>query len=359
MLYGTTAKKRSEVRRKMKFAVGFQLYEDGEAPFSEIVRIYREQISEVFFAWQDIETGRSAVATRHGFTDWGAQRHLEEELSRIKHMGIKLDLLFNGNCYGAYALSEKLANTVISVLSHLEETVGGVEILTTTSPAIAHTVKKHFPTIEVRASVNMKIGTVKGMEYLSDLFDSFHVQREYNRDLAHLRMLREWADANGKKLVMLANSGCFSHCSGQIFHDNLVAHESEVCEVKNMDDFLPYVCWRTLKDRSNWHRILQNTWVRPEDLCHYEGLIDTVKLATRMHALPGLVIDAYARRSFYGNTADLFEPGFGRALAPYVIDHQRFPVDWFETTTSCDKLCHKCSYCKTVFESMLVNAEEE
>ena len=339
----------------MKCAVGFQLYDLGEEPFSEIVRTYQDHISEVFFAWQDTPSGRSGIATRHGYTDWTAQSRTEEELRAIKDMGIKLDILFNGNCYGEYALSEKLANNVISILRHLEETVGGVEIVTTASPAIAHTVKKHFPDMEVRASVNMKIGTVKGMEYLSGLFDSFHVQRDYNRDLDHLRMLKQWADGAGKKLVMLANSGCFIHCSGQIFHDNLVAHEAQICEVANLKDFTPYVCWNALKNRENWPMLLQNTWVRPEDLHHYEDLFDTVKLATRMHARPGMVIDAYCRGKFYGNTLDLCEPGFGRAIAPYIINNMAFPEDWFEKTTGCDKQCHQCGYCKSVLEKVLLN----
>lgn len=339
----------------MKFAVGFQLYDVGEEPFSHIVDTYKEHISEVFFAWQDTPSGRSAVATRHGFTDWSAQSRMEEELRAIKAMGIKLDLLFNGNCYGEYALSEKLANSVISVIRHLQNTVGGVEIVTTASPAIAHTVKKHFPNVEVRASVNMKIGTVKGMEYVAHLFDSFHVQREYNRNLPHLKMLKEWADANGKKLILLANSGCFAYCSGQTFHDNMVAHESQICEVQNLKDFMPYVCWGALKKRENWHMLLQNTWIRPEDIHHYEELFDTVKLATRMHSLPGMVIDAYVRRSFFGNTLDLFEPGFSKAIAPYVINNDAFPKDWFTQTSECDKMCHRCGYCKKVFDQVLLN----
>lgn len=339
----------------MKFAVGFQLYDMGEEPFSHIVDTYKEHISEVFFAWQDTPSGRSAVATRHGYTDWSAQSRMEEELRAIKAMGIKLDLLFNGNCYGEYAISEKLANSVISVIQHLHNAVGGVEIVTTASPAIAHTVKKHFPDIEVRASVNMKIGTVKGMEYLAHLFDSFHVQREYNRNLSHLKMLKEWADANGKKLILLANSGCFAHCSGQTFHDNMVAHESQICEVQNLKDFMPYVCWGALKKRENWHMLLQNTWIRPEDLHNYEDLFDTVKLATRMHSLPGMVIDAYVRRSFFGNTLDLFEPGFSKAIAPYVINNDAFPKDWFTQTSQCDKMCHRCGYCKKVFDQVLLN----
>jgi len=342
----------------MKFAVGFQLYEAGEDPFSNIVHTYKEHISEVFFSWQDTPSGRSAVATRHGYTDWSAQQRMEEELRAIKAMGIKLDLLFNGNCYGKLALSEKLANTVVSIIEYLEHAVGGVEIVTTASPAIAHTVKKHFTNIEVRASVNMKIGTVKGMAYLSDLFDSFHVQREYNRDIPHLKMLKSWADEHGKKLILLANSGCFAHCSGQTFHDNTVAHEADICEMNNIKDFLPYVCWRSLKHKENWPMLLQNTWIRPEDLHHYEGLFDTVKLATRMHALPGMVIDAYARRRFCGNTLDLFEPGFGKALAPYIIDNTAFPKEWFTQVSSCHKLCHNCGYCKDVLQQVLLNTEE-
>lgn len=342
----------------MKYAVGFQLYEPGEEPFSRLVADYLDHISEVFFSWQDMPSGRGGVTVTHGYTDWTAQSRTETELKAIKEMGVKLDLLFNGNCYGAYALSEKLANTVCSVLEHLESIGCGADIITTTSLAIAHTVKKYFPAVEVRASVNMKIGTIKGMEYVSDLFDSFYVQREYNRDLAYLKELKVWADAKGKKLLMLANSGCFAHCSGQIFHDNNVAHEAEICEVQNLKDFNPYVCWRQLKDRENWVRILQNTWVRPEDIHHYEGLFDTVKLATRMHSLPGLVIDAYCRRRFIGNVLDLFEPGFGRALAPYILDNTAFPEDWFERTAACDKQCHKCGYCRSVLDKVLLDTGE-
>ena len=342
----------------MKFSVGFQLYEGDEEPFSEIVKSYRNSISEVFFAWQDIPTGRSGVASVHGYTDWSAQKRAEEELRAIKATGVKLDLLFNGNCYGQYALSEKLANTVVSVIEYLNEEVGGVDIVTTASLAVAHTLKKEFPDIEVRASVNMKIGSVKGMEYVSDLFDSFHVQRDFNRDIKHLAELKKWADNNGKKLVMLANSGCFVNCSGQIFHDNLVAHEAEICEVNNLKDFTPYVCWRALKNKENWHMVLENTWVRPEDIHNYDELFDTVKLATRMHTQPAMVIGAYARGYHYGNTLDLFEPGFGRAFAPYVIDNRAFPDDWFKRTSECHKNCHECGYCKSVLENVLVNTEE-
>ena len=80
-----------------------------------------------------------------------------------------------------------------------------------------------------------------------------------------------------------------------------------------------------------------------------------VKLATRMHARPRTVIDAYVNRSYRGNLLDLMEPGFGPALAPCIIANERFPADWFERTSTCNHRCHACDYCRTVLEQVLVN----
>jgi len=341
----------------MKYAVGYQLAEGNESPFSEIVRPYREHISEVYFPWMDIPSGRSALSTRRGDTDWTAQARLEEDLAAIKSFGIKLDLLFNGNCYGSKAMSVQLRNQVLSILAHLRDCVGGVDIITTTSPFIAETVKKYFPEVEVRASVNMWLGTIKSMEYLKDIFDSYYVQREFNRDLDHIRKLKSWCDKNGKKLYMLANSGCFAYCTGHTFHDNLVAHEAEIADTVNVSDFMPYTCWRCLKDPENRHMVLQNSWVRPEDIHNYEGLFDTVKLATRMHSRPAMVIDAYIRQRYYGNLLDLMEPGFGPAFAPYIVDNQLLPEDFFKVTSSCGRKCESCDYCKKALEKALVKMD--
>ncbi len=345
------------VESPIRFAVGYQLAEGDEEPFVRIVQDYRERIAEVYFPWQAMPSGRAALTERRGYVDWSAQERLEAELAELKGMGVKLDLLFNAACYGRYAVSEYLRNQVASVLDRLDDVVGGVDIVTTTSPAIAHTVGEHSPGVEVRASVNMKIGTVRGMEYLADRFDSFHVQREHNRDLAHLDRLKRWADARGKGLVMLANSGCLADCSGQAFHDNLVAHETEIDETANVPGFTPMVCWAHLRDPGNWPAILQSTWVRPEDLHRYAGLFDVVKLATRMHVRPRMVIDAYVRGRYGGNLLDLFEPGHGPALAPRVIDNAAFPDDWFDLVTTCGRVCETCDRCAAVLRRVLRSAD--
>lgn len=338
----------------MKFAVGYQLAEEGEERFVDIVHDFREHLAEVYFPWSDMPSGRAALTNRRGYVDWTGQKRAEEDLLSLKEMGVALDLLFNSNCYGADAVSEYLRNQVVSVLEHLDDLVGGVETVTTTSLTVARTVKDFFPETEVRASVNMRIGTIRGMQYVAGLFDGFCVQREFNRDPAHLRRLKDWADENGKHIYMLANSGCLNHCSGQTFHDNLVAHEKEIDERRNIPNWTPHVCWNFLKDRTNWPVLLQNSWVRPEDLHHYQDLFPFVKLATRMHSRPRLVIQAFCEGRYRGNLLDLFEPGHGPALHPYIIDNERFPRDWFGRTTECDKQCERCTYCAGVLERTLV-----
>ena len=65
--------------------------------------------------------------------------------------------------------------------------------MTTTSPVLARFVKANFSNLEVRASVNMEIGTVEGMEYVAETFDAYYLKRELNRDLAAVRTIPEWA----------------------------------------------------------------------------------------------------------------------------------------------------------------------
>lgn len=341
----------------VRFAIGYQLSEEDEEPFLDLVRDYRQHIAEVYFPWADMPSGRAPLTTRRGFTDWTAQGRLENDLRALRELGVKLDILFNANCYGRHAASTYLENQVGSLLQHLEDIVGGVDTVTTTSLTVARTVKQYFPQVDVRASVNMRIGTVKGMQYLSELFDSFQVQRDYNRDLEYLGELKDWADSAGKRLHLLANSGCMAFCSGQVFHDNMVAHEAEIDETRNIEGWNPHACWNYLRNREHWVSVLQNTWIRPEDLHHYEGLFDQVKLATRMHSRPRMVVRAYATRRFRGNLLDLFEPGFSPALAPYIIDNERFPEDWFERTSTCSRQCHRCGYCESVLEQVLVKME--
>lgn len=338
----------------LKFSVGYQYNE--QRSFSEVICDYADRIDTVYFPWVDTASGRSMIGGFDGYFDYGLQDALVEDLKRIKALGVKLNLLFNANCYGEDAMSKVLEGKVCSIIDYLGQKDLCPASVTTTSPAIAHMIREHYEDeIELTASVNMKIGSVKGMQYVAHLFDNYCVAKECNRDIPRLKAMKQWAEENGKKITILANSGCMRDCSGQIFHDNMVAHEAEVSKQKNIQ-FLPYMCYTYLKDPKNYVAVLQNTWIRPEDIHNYEGLADTVKLATRAHQLPGMVIGAYVRGKYAGNLLDLFEPSFSPAFAPFVLDSSKIPADFWEHTTACNKDCEKCNYCKSVLKEAKVLA---
>ena len=345
---------RNGVNNNMKFAVGYQLSGE-EFSFIDTITPYIGCISEVYFSWMDSVSGRAVMTKQRGYTNWHAQHILEHDICKLRERGILLDLLFNANCYGENAISQQLANMVNSILDYLDYLIGGTDIVTTTSPTIAHIIKSRTgKPIRVRASINMRIGSIKGMQYVSNLFDEFYIQREYNRDLTKIAEFHEWANTNGKKLYLLANSGCLNFCSGQSFHDNMVAHEEQIDERQSISNFKAHICRNYLKNRENWVSLLQNSWVRPEDLHCYEPWFDIVKLATRMHGSLGRVLEAYCSGKYYGDLLALFEPGFTQLIHPHCIDNTKFPPEWFKKITSCDKNCHKCSYCRSVLDRVLI-----
>ncbi len=337
----------------MKFAIGYQQPDNGEA-FSSIVADYRDDLAEVFFPWPGLASGRTALGRRHGAVDWGAQAELEADLREVREMGLKLDLLFNANCYGGNAVSNKFEQEIGSLIDYMDSIGLKPEIITTTSPFVAATVKKYFPDIETRASVNMRIDSTLAMGYLSDVFDSFHIRRDLQRDLKTVTRFHAWCEEHGKKLCMLANSGCLRNCPAQSFHDNMVAHDQEIGETRNVEDFVPHLCWKLYREPKNAVEFLRGSWIRPEDLKLYEPYFPVVKLATRLHSHPRSVIGAYTSGRFHGNMADLTEPCFSRVFSPNIFDNDRFPANWPEIAGSCAINCTQCGKCDEVLKQVFV-----
>ena len=334
----------------MDLAAGYQHFADG-APFAEIA-LRHPVVREVYFPWVDEPSGRPKLGYEEADDKEELALALRRDLTRLREAGVRLDLLLNANCYGAEAMSRKLEDHVIGVITKLLSWNLKPEIVTTASPFIARTFKKAFPEIEVRASVNMRLTTLQAFKYLAPLFDSYYLGRDVQRNLEAVRRFSDWCHANGKKLCILANSGCLRNCPWQTYHDNLIAHSDDAMKVENVKWWSPHLCWTLYKDPKNFAEILKATWIRPEDLHHYEGLVDVVKLATRQHANPDMVIGAYERGRFEGNLLDLFEPGFSPAFSPHFIDNTAFPPEWFEKVSGSMRECMECGYCEKIWQQV-------
>ena len=305
----------------MKFAVGYQMFPD--AYFMEKIIQRGASISEVYFSWGDFPNGRNSQCMQAGMTPEQAQEKQFADLKMLNNAGISLDLLFNATCYGKDSLSKGFFQKVGDTVDILGENFC-LKTVTTTSPVIAGFIKSNFPVLDVRASVNMSIGTIEGMEYVAEYFDSFYVKRELNRNLQTLKELKNWCDNNGKKMYGLVNSGCLNHCSAHTFHDNLVAHESDISKMDNGYAF-EGVCRKYLKDPNRIGALLDNTnFIRPEDVHLYEGIFSAMKLATRVNADPVKVLRAYIEnRAHIGSVLDLLEPNHSAVIYPTILENSR------------------------------------
>ncbi len=284
----------------MRFSVGYQENDR----WIDAIAANRTSVYECYFSFGTMPSGR------HGVCD--PMRQLDD-LGRLADCGIDLNILFNANCYGARAESKALFGEIGEAIERFSDG-GALKSVTTTSPLVARFVKENFPELKTRASVNMEIGTVEGMEYLADRFDGYYVRREVNRDLVAFAELKKWADASGKELFMLANSGCLNNCSSHVFHDNLVAHEAEMAREDNGYAYRG-TCWEYLKRETDKAKILSRwNWVAPEDIHLYEGLVSAAKLATRVNVNPVRVLESYVSGSHAGNILDLMEPNHSGVL---------------------------------------------
>ena len=118
---------------------------------------------------------------------------------------------------------------------------------------------------------------------------------------------------------MLANSGCLNYCSAHHFHDNLVAHESEIAKMDNAYQFSG-ICHEFLKDARNYEKLIENTnFVRPEDICRYDKYFEAAKLATRVHNHPELILESYIKGKYSGDMLRLLEPT--HSIYPYVLEN--------------------------------------
>ena len=184
--------KQIDREKKTKLSVGYTLPGEGQLSFVDLVRRYQEDIGEVYFAFPGFASGRSPLGAESSFIDYDATRCLVEDMNQIVKMGIKLNLLFNAACHGDDALSVQHQNEVVSVLDYLGINDIYPASVTVTSPVTAQIIHRIDPELEVRASVNMRIDTIKGIQYVEHLFDSFCIGRDINREPEKLLEISEY-----------------------------------------------------------------------------------------------------------------------------------------------------------------------
>ena len=115
-------------------------------------------------------------------------------------------MLFNANCYGKDSQSREFFNGIGDLIDYIKSNFN-LNSITTSSPLIAKFTKENFDGIDVRASVNMEIGSIEGISYLKDYFDSFTLSVNSTATYPPLRNSASGVMKTEKKCTFLLIAG--------------------------------------------------------------------------------------------------------------------------------------------------------
>ena len=341
----------SKKDNRTKFAVGHFLTEkpDDPASFRVLAERFADRLREVYFPWPGLSNARSKV-----YKNPDDESRIAADLKYCREHGMKLDILANATCYGETSFTEEQRLQVIGIIRKLDKMGLYPEILTTTSPYIAKIFKLNFPDIEIRASVNMRLRNTLALEYLAPLYDSYYICRDVQRDLPTFHMMADWCKNHGKKLCMLANSGCVRNCPWQVYHETLLSHTFSKSFKEMADQHIDIVCNRLFGTR-HLFEFLRCTWIRPEDIHVFEPDLETIKLSTREAKYPLEITEAYVNESYDGNLLRLTDPIHAYAFRPNRIDNKSFPADWVTSgiAAKCADNCIHCGKCEKILKQVL------
>ena len=333
-----------------KFAFGYFFEKRNGFTFRDLVEQYAPYLKEVYFPWPGLLSARELEGD-----PLPLRKKLIDDLKFCRSKGLDLDLLVNATCYGNISFTPAQREDYYAQLRELSSHGLMPEIVTTTSPYIAKISKNFDPSVDRRASVNMRLISTIAMEYVSKEFDSFYLCRDIQRDLPTVKTFARWGEKNGKALCLLANSGCLRFCPWQTFHETLLSHHFKhaLPEIKKLK--MPSTLCSGLIADKQFEEILRGSWIRPEDLFRYEPYVSVIKLSTREADHPDLILKAYTSGSFDGNLLHLLDPDFSCFVAPKIFDNKSFPKEWSEGKIAghCAANCTHCGKCTEVLNLVM------
>ena len=333
-----------------KFAFGYFFEKRAGFSFRDLAEQYAPFLQEIYFPWPGLLSARELKG------DPAPQRkQLVDDMRFCRSKGLRLDLLVNATCYGDKAFTAEQRLDYFANLKELDKAGIMPEIVTTTSPYIATITKKFDPAIDRRASVNMRLNSTLAMEYVAEQFDSFYLCRDIQRDLPTVKLFAEWGKKNGKKICMLANSGCLRTCPWQTFHETLLSHNFlHIADELKVVGMPPTLCGGIIQSKQ-YEEILRASWIRPEDLHIYEPFVSVIKLSTREADRPDLILKAYTSGTCDGDLIQIIDPDFSFLIKPFFFDNKAFPKEWSEGKIAglCANDCTHCGKCTEVLKRIL------
>ena len=267
-----------------------------------------------------------------------------DELAQITEVAaqnrVEISVAFNAPCYGGKQFSKDFLENYHTFLDTITNK-GISQIIITDSFLIQYTVQ-HFPNLKLHVSSLSYVDSPEKAKWYNKMgVTKIILPIDLVRNLSLLKSIREAVDC---QLEIMANLGCLYNCPYHTFHGQFHGHNSRK-ELSGLNgDPYKNICNKIML-QEQW-RIINGSFVRPEDLSVYEAMgIEYLKLAGRELPLEWVIksAKAYITRSGEENLLELLTTPHDLS-STLLADNTK--LDGFiDTVGMCNKKCSngKCA----------------
>jgi collagenase-like PrtC family protease len=328
-------------------------YNNDPETLTEILKLKERngnRIKEVYLSGPQQYSGSGRIAPDMSFEQFASV------VNRIRDAGIRVNLLLNSICEGSEWYSSQALKSTIDYLEKVHGDLG-IESVTISNPLYIREARKHFPKLEICASVLSDIDCVqKAIVFRKAGADVITPDVNINRNLSLLKKIKAATQAEIKLMV---NEGCLLHCAFRKFHFNYISHKSKNPGPQGLnaeDNVFSLNCIQWT--RTDPSQILKSCWIRPEDTRKYEGITNYFKIVGRTSSKSMVVrsIEAYMQESWDGDLMELMAGNLYSVGMSYFMHLDNKSLDethFFEKVSSCDKECSDCAYCNELAQKLL------
>lgn len=236
----------------------------------------------------------------------------------------------------------------------------GVRAVTITLPSLTMLVKRLDYDFEIVTSTICTIADAnKARAYEKMGVDRIVVDESVNRKFGNLRRICAAVETSVETII---NAVCHKNCAFRTFHYNQIASDS--IEVVNdaSANFYSHQCVLQRFDKVS--NLLRLSWIRPEDLKHYEQCgVTYFKVQgrhTALHGDPVRAAEAYFKESFDGNLMELLDLFAPTNQFKVYIDNKKldgFLEAYIRNENFCRNDCTNCNYCE-IFARKCIDYKE-
>jgi hypothetical protein len=327
----------------MKFSIWFNQKID----FLDLIDKYKDNLSSIYLPlpYSLWNSGRDESQL-----DNYENEFIYELIDKCKSYWIETILIMNATCEGENTWDKFYMLKLIKFVKNLH--IRWLTCITLTNMLYVPFFKKALPKITIYSSINCYLKTVEQAIYFKDLWiDILTIDRDINRDIDLIKKIktRTWL-----WIQMLLNEWCFSNCPYRHTHFNIAAHRVDY----NTDERISNWKYNLIEDYScvpfvnkNKKLIFRAPFIRPEDLKHYDWIVDIYKLDTRPESTQRIwkMLNAYISWFHHWDLKDIID--FPYQNVPYIDNDKLTKLDFFNKLVKCPKDCYNCNVCEQFFSS--------